>query len=86
MSGHTVVLLRSQELCEVLGTTFGEDSYTALRPETALLAALKAARHEAAIADSADGYQCCPSDYILCVAFEGQHVPVAFGWQSWRLG
>ena len=84
MKKYTVVLLRPHYLCNrVDGEKYGTNIYVATRIVAAnTVDAVRMAKAEVYSRDRKEiPKPHAPSDYELCVAFEGHHDPVLFGWQ-----
>ena len=81
---YTVVLLRPQYMCDETGETYGNDIYVAAVKGLSHCDAIKRAQREVFESDKEDGLGIIsPSDYKLCVLFEGKHEPALFGWQAY---
>lgn len=79
---YTVILLRPEDVCEEIGSTYGTDTYVAYVDEKNIIDAINSAQYEVFAADKKEGIEAAsPTDYKVCVALSGHTKVVLYGWQ-----
>lgn len=78
---YTVILLYPAHLCTD-GVPYGQEIYVGLMDEGLISNAIGKAKLEIATACTKDGKTAVPEDFKLVAVFEGEHMPLLFGWQK----